>query len=80
MKYFFNKEDLEKEKSKIIVLTDDIKYDDIKNHFEEVDINGEEIDDDDTIKNNQEQSQETKEEKDNNIISTNIKKKKKKNK
>ncbi len=80
MKYFFNKEDLEKEKSKIIVLTDDIKYDDIKNHFEEVDINGEEIEDDDTIKNNQEQSQETKEEKDNNNISTNIKKKKKKNK
>ena len=30
MKYFFNKEDLEKEKAKIIVLTDDIKYDDNK--------------------------------------------------
>jgi hypothetical protein len=81
MKYFFNKDELEKEKGKILVLTDDIKYDDIKDHFEEVDLNGEELEDDDTVKNNQdnqEQSDEKKDDKDNTITNAPKKKKNKK--
>jgi hypothetical protein len=42
MKKFFKQEDREKEKSKIVELKFDVKFDDIKNAFEEVDMNGEE--------------------------------------
>ena len=54
MKYFFSNEEREKCASKIIKLTDDIKWESIMNTFEEVDINGEEkvdVDNEEEIKN-----------------------------
>ena len=42
MKKFFNDEDKEKEKDKIIELTFGMDYEDIKDNFEDVDGNGEE--------------------------------------
>jgi hypothetical protein len=42
MKKFFHESDKEKEKDKIIQLTSDINWDEIKDCFEEVDHNGEE--------------------------------------
>ena len=45
MKYYFKKD--ENSKSKVMVLTDDIKWEDIEHVFEEVDSNGNELKDDD---------------------------------
>ncbi len=42
MKKFFKPGDIEKEKSKIIELTSEVKWEDIADTYEEVDINGEE--------------------------------------
>jgi hypothetical protein len=42
MKKFFKPADKEKEKSKIIELTSEVKWEDIADIYEEVDINGEE--------------------------------------
>jgi hypothetical protein len=44
MKKFFNNEVRDKEKDKIIQLNFDIKFEDIKDCVEDVDLNGEEID------------------------------------
>jgi hypothetical protein len=43
MKKFFNTEDREKEKGKIIELSFGINFEEIKDYFEDVDPNGEEI-------------------------------------
>lgn len=65
MKKFFKEADKEKEKSKIIELTSEINFEDIKDAFEEVDINGEE-------KLNEDFKQETeKKEKEENLEKTN---------
>jgi hypothetical protein len=42
MKKFFDEEDKEKEKGKFINLTFGINYEDVKDYFEEVDMNGDE--------------------------------------
>lgn len=42
MKKFFKESDKEKEKSKIIQITSDVKWEDIADTYEDVDINGEE--------------------------------------
>ena len=42
MKKFFKESDKEKEKSKIIEITSDVKWEDIADTYEDVDINGEE--------------------------------------
>lgn len=42
MKKFFNNTERDKEKEKIIELTSDVKFEDIQDTFETVDINGEE--------------------------------------
>jgi vacuolar-type H+-ATPase subunit F/Vma7 len=42
MKKYFKEEEKQKEASKIIQLSNDVKWEDIKDTFEEVDINGEE--------------------------------------
>ena len=42
MKKFFKESDREKEKAKIIQLTSDVKWEDIADTYEDVDINGEE--------------------------------------
>jgi hypothetical protein len=42
MKKYFEEEDKEKEKGKFINLTFGINYEDIKDNFEEVDMNGDE--------------------------------------
>jgi hypothetical protein len=68
MKKFFKPEDREKEKAKIIELKFDVKFDEIKDAFEEVDLNGEEKSQDEK---EQEEKKEEKESED---------KKKKKNK
>ena len=44
MKYFFKEEDKVKEKSKILILSDNVEWNDICNSIEDVDDNGEEID------------------------------------
>lgn len=77
MKYFFNKED--KEANKIIQLTDDIKWEDICNTLEEVDMNGNEKENEDNfdIKAEEEKTKE-KEIKDVKEETTTKKKKKKK--
>lgn len=72
MKKFFDNEDKEKEKDKIIELSFGMDFDEIKQHFEDVDNNGEEK----IEENNQDKNKET-------PISTEAsesKKKKKKNK
>lgn len=55
MKKYFDVEDKEKEKDKIIELSFGVEFDEIKQHFEDVDINGEEKIED----NNQEKNIET---------------------
>jgi len=42
MKKYFKEEDKLKEKSKFIVLSNDVNWEDIKDTYEEVDLNGEE--------------------------------------
>lgn len=49
MKYFFDKQDYENEKGKIIDMNDDIKWDDIMHSLEEVDNNGEELNDENDL-------------------------------
>jgi hypothetical protein len=71
MKKFFNNEVREKEKDKIIELNFDVKFEDIKECFEEVDVNGEEKSQDEIVVDDDKKTTTTEEEK---------KKKKKKNK
>ena len=72
MKKFFNEEDKEKEKGKIIELKFGVNFEEIKDNFEDVDPNGEEKIDD---KSNTEEKNKEPEN-----IETESKKKKKKNK
>lgn len=46
MKYYFDDIDKEKESSKFVTITDNVKWEEIANSIEEVDANGEEIDND----------------------------------
>jgi hypothetical protein len=71
MKKFFNNVEREKDKDKIIELNFDVKFEDIKDCFEEVDINGEEKSQDEANEEKKEENKTGEEDK---------KKKKKKNK
>ena len=72
MKKFFNEEDRQKEKGKIIELSFGVDFEEIKDNFEDVDPNGEEKIDDKSK--NEEKNKEPEN------IETESKKKKKKNK
>jgi hypothetical protein len=74
MKKFFKEEDKTKEQSKFIQISSDVKWEDIKDTYEEVDVNGEEkTDDKEEKKDDQEPEDDKKDEE-------GKKKKKKKNK
>ncbi len=74
MKKFFKNSERDKEKSKIIEITNDVKWEDICDTYEEVDMNGEEKEKDEEKE--EEKSEETKVD----IIKTEEEKKKKKKK
>lgn len=71
MKKFFKESEKDKEKSKIIQITNDVNWEDIKDTYEEVDVNGEEKSD---------EKEEVKEELEKDNDDKSDKKKKKKNK
>ncbi len=71
MKKFFKESEKDKEKSKIIQITSDVNWEDIKDTYEEVDANGEEKSD---------EKEEIKEDLDKDSEDKSDKKKKKKNK